>query len=119
MPKKTPKTKAKKVLINGAGGFIGAHLVEHFLREGHKVTASGRPKTDLSLVEKAGASIVRADITDKSTLVPILKGQDVVVNVGGIFDMTASREVLERVNHYGVRTLCEAVKETGVARVRQ
>ncbi|MGZ4158466.1 MAG: GDP-mannose 4,6-dehydratase, partial [Bacteroidia bacterium] len=29
----------KKVLVTGADGFIGSHLVEHLIEKGHKVKA--------------------------------------------------------------------------------
>ncbi len=30
----------KKVMVTGAGGFIGSHLVERLVQEGHRVRAS-------------------------------------------------------------------------------
>lgn len=107
------------VFINGAGGFIGTNLVEHFVAAGHQVTACGREGTDLSIAEKVGATIVRADITDVDALKKAMKDHEVVINVVGIFDMRASNELLEKVNHVGVINICEAIKDINVKRLVQ
>ena len=108
-----------KVFINGAGGFFGSHIVEEFVREGHKVTACARPRTDVSIAEKAGAKIARADVTDAASLRKVIDGHEIVVNVAGIFDMSAPAEILYKVNHAGTRNLCEAVAQVGCKRLVQ
>ena len=40
-----------KILITGANGFIGSHLVEKFIAEGHEVFGLVRKTSDLSLIE--------------------------------------------------------------------
>jgi nucleoside-diphosphate-sugar epimerase len=107
------------VFVNGAGGFFGSHIVEHFVREGHAVTACARPTTDVAIAQAAGARIVRADVTDPQALRKVIAGHDVVVNVAGIFDMATPAETLYRVNHAGTRNVCEAVAQTGCGRFVQ
>jgi len=108
-----------KVFINGAGGFVGSHIVEAFCREGHQVTASDIQGADFSIPKKAGAKIVPADITDPKAVKEVVAGHDVVVNVAGIFDLAAPRELMEKVNVQGVRNMCEASLDNGVSRFVQ
>jgi len=46
-----------KVLITGATGYIGFHLVEHFLRRRDNVHILIRPTSDVSRLEKTGTSL--------------------------------------------------------------
>ena len=108
-----------KVFINGAGGFFGSHIVEEFAREGHKVTACARQNTDVSVAKKAGAKIVHADVTDPESLRKVIAGHEIVVNVAGIFDMSAPAEFLYKINHAGTRNVCEAVAQVGCKRLVQ
>ncbi len=50
------------VLVTGATGFIGRHLVERLLREGNRVKALVRSETDSSWLEACGLEVVRGDV---------------------------------------------------------
>ena len=84
-PKKSDKSRL--VLIDGAGGYIGGHLVEEFCRSGYRVRATDLPGTDFSISEKAGAEIVPADILKPAELKMVMQGVDWLVHPAAAFDL--------------------------------
>jgi uncharacterized protein YbjT (DUF2867 family) len=74
-----------RILLTGASGFIGQHLLQALLAEGHQIVCAGRsvkPSSDPRL------SWIAADFTkdtDKATWAARLEGIDAVVNTVGIF----------------------------------
>lgn len=58
-----------RVLITGAAGFIGSHLCERFLREGHEVIGldnflTGRPENIAHLFENPRFTFIKYDVTN-------------------------------------------------------
>src|SRR6266511_2452521 len=48
---------AKRALVTGAGGFVGANLVRHLLKAGHEVHACVRPQDHVWRLEELGAAV--------------------------------------------------------------
>ena len=95
-------------LVTGACGFVGRHMVELLVREGHRVRASDLKNTYVEDFERLGVEFVPADLTDRSSLKPVVKGIKWVFHPASLFDYTAPHEALERVNVVGTRNLAEA-----------
>lgn len=80
---------AKRVLLTGAGGFVGRALGERLERAGHVVRAvSRRPETLAATYRDVAALPERA--TDKRAWAPLFAGVDHVVHCAGIAHATAS-----------------------------
>jgi dihydroflavonol-4-reductase len=106
------------VLITGAGGFIGSHLVRDQLRRGRTVTA-----IDLNvdrLQELAGEPrlrILQGDFADRQLLDPHLPGQSVLFHLASAHLETGLDEAhFTRVNVDGARGLVERACQAGVGR---
>ena len=96
-----------RVLVTGATGFIGPHLVNALIEQGDQVTCLVRPTSDISRLPTAQLSLQIGDITDPSTLQPALAG------VGVVYHLTAaltakSAQGFHLVNEGGTRSLAEA-----------
>ncbi len=71
-----------KVLITGAGGFIGRHLVADQLDRGRQVTAIDLDVQALSaMATNPNLQIVEADFSDQVTVEPLLNGHGVCIHL--------------------------------------
>lgn len=107
-----------KILITGANGFIGRHLVEHLLEVGHAVTAGVRT----SGAAPAGTrEVIIGDIGPDTNWVGILGGHDAVVHLAARVHVMRDHsgdplEEFRRVNTAGTARLARAAAEQGVPR---
>jgi putative NADH-flavin reductase len=72
-----------KILVPGATGMVGGHVVRQALRRGHEVTAIARDPGKLTL-EHPRLRKARGDILDAASVEPLLGGVDAVVSTVGI-----------------------------------
>src|SRR6516162_2675005 len=87
-----------RILITGAGGFIGSHIVELLLREGHRVRALARynGRGDIGhlrhIPENLSASLeVRlGDITDPFLMRDLVVGCDIVLHLAALIGIPYS-----------------------------
>lgn len=71
-----------KVLVTGAGGFLGKRVVSTLLERGHKVRALVRPSTTLATTGRlSGAELVHADLRANKELEKLFEGVDVLVHL--------------------------------------
>lgn len=71
-----------KVLVTGAGGFLGRHVVEVLVRAGHGVRAMVRPSADIAQLGWGDAvEPFRADLRSHPDLVQAFDGIDAVVHL--------------------------------------
>jgi UDP-glucose 4-epimerase len=114
-------------LVTGGAGFIGSHLVERLLRDGHKVRvlddfSTGRkenlqfpPPVETSLLE-----VVEGDLRDWDTTVQATTGTDGIFHLGAV--PSVFRSVLDPVTTVSVNVLgtvhvLTAARDRGVRRV--
>jgi len=106
-------TEQKVMLVTGAGGFVGRHMVDLLCANGHQVRA-----TDLPLAARqpfpAGVEFMPSDITQADQVGPLLQGVERVFHIAAIFDYSAPEERLRRVNVIGTRNLVQAARAAGV-----
>src|SRR3712207_7603080 len=62
-------TLFRSVLVTGAGGFLGRHVVAELIRRGHRPRALVRPASDVQGLGWGGdVEVVRGDLRDPATL---------------------------------------------------
>jgi nucleoside-diphosphate-sugar epimerase len=67
-----------RTLVTGSTGFLGSHLVERLLAQGHEVRALARRTSNLDHLSSTGVEIVFGDIEDCESLLPAVRGVEVV-----------------------------------------
>ena len=87
-----------KILLTGGAGFIGSHLAEKLISEGHSVTALDNLSTGSSanLVSLKGSSdfkLVEASMLDKSIVDQLVADSDGVIHLGAALGV---QRILER-----------------------
>lgn len=108
-----------RILVNGAGGFIGSNLVRQLALAGHCVRASDLPAVDLGWAKALGAEVESAALLDAAAIERSLKDVDVVVHSAAIFDLSVPADEIMRVNTEGTRNYCKAAVKQGVKRLVQ
>ena len=68
--------------ITGGTGFVGRHLSEFLLQDGHRVTAVGTSRNP-RMIENPGFRYIAADLTQPGAWQQELAGQQVVINLAG------------------------------------
>ena len=120
-----------KVLVTGAAGFIGSHLVERLLREGCQVIGLDSfdsflydAETKRRNVREIGAHehfrLVEGDILDTELLASLLKGVDLVAHIAALAGVRPSIQAPEkyvRTNIQGTLGLLNACRDAGVRRM--
>jgi UDP-glucose 4-epimerase len=113
-----------KAIITGGAGFIGSHLVELLLEQGHSVVAldnltSGRMNNLKSVAEHPRFSFVKADIRDRAAMRPAFAGVDWVFHLAGLADIVPSIEMPAQyfsTNVDGTFNVLECAREAGARR---
>ncbi|HEY9214326.1 MAG TPA: SDR family oxidoreductase [Ancylobacter sp.] len=95
-----------KVLVVGATGSIGQHVVNEAIRQGHKIRALVRDPAKFRLRSGVGVDVVVGDLTRPQSLIPTVEGIDAIVFAHGSHG--SAREA-EAVDYGGVRNVLAAL----------
>lgn len=98
-----------KLIIFGATGSVGKHLVAQALQHGHQVTAFVRDAQKLSVVAEAKLKIITGDVLNLTSVEQAIIGQEAVLCCLG-----AGRK--GRVRSEGTRNIVAAMQNAGVKR---
>lgn len=101
-----------KVIVFGATGTIGKHLIEQALNEGHQVTAFCRDGQKLNEFKHARLSIVEGDVLNQTDVTQRIKDQEVVFVALG-----SGKKRKGTVRSVGTQNIIEAMKANGVKRL--
>ncbi len=116
--------RGQKVLVTGAGGFIGSHLVEELIGLGARVTAFVRYTSRASVGFLASFTgelqIVAGDLSEFESVYQAMKDQAYIFHLGALIGVPYSfvhpREVVQ-VNTVGTLNVLSAARETKPRRV--
>ncbi len=103
------------VLVTGASGFIGHHVVRTLRSRGEDVVATGRRAGALQPLQEAGARVVTANLATDS-LREMVRGCHAVVHCAAMAAPWGKRDAFVRDNVTATERLLEAAAEAGVQR---
>jgi 2-alkyl-3-oxoalkanoate reductase len=104
----------QRVLVTGASGFVGGHLVQRLANEGMAVTALVRPRSRIAHLPLDRITLVCGDLRDIESLRRAVKGVDLIVHAGAA--TRGEREEHEQSTVVGTRNVLEAGLEANVRR---
>ncbi len=118
----------KKIMVTGAGGFIGSHLVEALVTAGASVTAVVRYNSNslignLAFLDRKVRGEVRVasgNVEDSDFMYRTIEGQEIVLHLAALIAIPYSYEAPRsyvRANIEGTLNVLEATRRFNVARV--
>lgn len=106
-----------KLLVTGATGFLGSHIVDACLRQGDAVRVLARPSSDLGyLTSLPGVEIVAGDLTSAASLRDAARGVDAVYHSAARVSDQGTRQQFLAANVDGTRALVDGARAGGVGR---
>ena len=107
------------VLVTGAAGFIGSHLVDALCTDGLAVRSLVRPGEDLTHLRGSDSHVVHGDLKESDSLDRAMAGIDTVYHLGAIsrYDLNVPDAEYEAVNVAGTRNILVAASKAGAKRV--
>jgi nucleoside-diphosphate-sugar epimerase len=100
-----------RVLVTGGTGFIGSHLVEALLAQGHEVRCLVRDTRRLGWISGLpSVTIAQGGMDEPRSLLEGVRGMEQVYHVAGLTRASAAQEFF-RVNGEGTRHLVQACLE--------
>lgn len=104
------------VLVLGATGFVGRHLVKRLLDDGYDVRCLVRPKSDLSVLPTHRVELATGDITELRSLAAAMEGVEAAVHLVAII-VEQGRSTFEAIHVNGTRNVVRAAAAAGVQRL--
>ena len=106
------------IFLTGGTGYIGSHLINALISNGHKVHALVRNLEKASPLTKDGLKLFKGDICDIESIKEAMKGCDQVYHVGGntsIWEKDSSKYFT--INVEGTRNILDVSLDLKVKRV--
>ncbi len=104
------------ILITGATGLLGGHLIKELQRRGEHIRALVLPVENADALLRQGVEVVRGDITDVATLPAAVKNIDLVYHLAGMMGVWRPLADYRLVNVSGAVNLYKAAQQGGVRR---
>lgn len=113
------------MLVTGADGFIGSHLVEALLRQGHRVRALSQYNSfnflgNLEGISAEGLETVAGDVRDPDFCRMLMKDVDTVFHLAALIGIPysyAAPDSYVDTNIKGTLNICQAARDEGVRRL--
>lgn len=96
-----------RVLVTGATGFIGTHLVRDLVEGADEVVCLVRSTSNRQALEPLGVEFIEGDVSDPASLDRAVEGCQVVYHLAGLTMALATAD-LHRVNEGGTRNVAAA-----------
>jgi UDP-glucose 4-epimerase len=113
-----------RCIVTGGAGFIGSHLVDRLLADGHRVTvlddfSTGRPANLEHVRSHSRLTIIKQDVADAEGIRPHFTGVDWVFHLAALADIVPSVQrpiEYHRANVDGTIAVLEAARASQVKR---
>ena len=108
---------AVEILVTGATGFVGPHLVSALVAQGYRVSVLALPNEDTDQFGWRDVGIHRGDIREAQTLGGAFKNVEIVFHLAAIHGLWRPRNEYYEVNLAGTENVCRAALAARVRRL--
>lgn len=105
-----------RLLVTGATGFVGTHLVNALLRRDHEVAVLVRDPDRARSRYNLPVERRRGDVLDPATVARAVAGRDAVIHLVGIIH-EKGRQTFDRMHREAVENVVGSMKASGVRRL--
>jgi len=99
-----------KILITGANGFVGSHIVEELTANNYEVICAVRKNSDLKWINNRPVKLKYGTLNDKTFLKEIISETDIVIHCAGVV-RALTWDTYNDVNVTGTKNIIETVLE--------
>jgi len=109
-------------LVTGGAGFIGSHITERLLADGHRVRILDNFSTGKreNIPASDDVEVIEGDVGDYATVQGAMENVDIVFHeaaIASVPETVGNPLASERVNYRGTLNILEAARQAGVKRV--
>ncbi|MCA9472061.1 MAG: SDR family oxidoreductase [Nitrospirales bacterium] len=114
----------RRILVTGGAGFIGSHLVDRLIHDGHHVWvldnfSTGRPENLAHLSGHPRLSVSQGDVTDRKVVDEVMTDIHWVFHLASLADIVPS--MVNPLTYYhanvsGTATVVESARQAGIQR---
>ena len=101
------------ILLTGASGYVGGHLLKALEAAGHRVRCAAR-RPEAMYTSGARTTVVRADVLDRASIAAAMVGVHTAYYL--VHSMNSERS-FEQTDREGARNFAEAARTAGVKRI--
>ena len=105
-----------RIAITGGTGFVGRHLAQRLVEDGHEVTALGRRGGSRPAGLPPQVTVLGVDLHDHEALTAALRGCSAVAHCAGI-NREIGSQTYASVHVEGTRAVVQAARAAGVERI--
>lgn len=95
------------VLVTGASGFLGSHVVEQLAQSGRPVRALVRKSSNTKFLESLGVELAYGSVDDQASVIAAMEGVTAVVHAAGLVKARSPAE-FHSINTEGTQNLLTA-----------
>ena len=106
-----------RILVTGATGFIGSHVIQHLIEQGYTVRAIGRNLDKGLQLSAMGADFRPVDLTDRQSVINVCHDIEGIIHGGALSSPWGKNKDFYQINVTGTSNILEGCEVHGVKRL--